>query len=773
MSPLLEGIRVIEVGGRAAAVCARLFGELGADVLALHEPGARVGADAAPGEAIVMQANKRHLTVDLASADGRASLQRLVTDAELLVVDLPTAAVDALGLTASRLQEMNPRLVVVVITPFGLTGPRRGYRGGDLVAFHSSGIARQLFGAVEDPEADPPARAAGRQADYIAGLTAACAAMNGIYQQHRTGVGQFIDVSEQEAMSLMTAGELAQPAYGGKARARKGATRGGNAIGPRLPTTDGWVAISPRETGQWAQWLHLLGDPAWGSEPRFATMAERAKNYPALYELMAEWSSKRTRDEVTELCQERHIPAFPFSGPADRLGDPQLEDRGFFARLERPGGGSVLVPRPPLGLPKSDYATPTPAAAGEVGWRPRAARPKPAGHAAAGALPLDGVRVIDFSWVIAGPTGTRYLSLMGAEVIKIENPSRPDNARSGTLHNVVGQSKLGMSIDLKAEGALDAVRRLLKDTDVVVDNFASGVMERFGLGYEDLRAIRPDIIQLACSGLGRTGPHSDWVAYGSLLDAYVGFLDEAVPERQPKSGMAWIDPLSGLFLGFAVVAALRERDLTGTGRLIDYSMVEGVLWTMPEALMAAQMPGIHAHPAGNECPDHVPHNIYRAAGDDRWLAIAVTDDDEWRALCAVVPALGDLAGLTEAQRREQRAVIDGRLAAWARERDCIEVMDLLQGAGVPASATYSADDLFVDAHLRQRGFYKTVREADGVERLLPSLPWLWGDGTLIQPRSAPGLGAHNKQILVSMAGMSETDTDALEVAGAFGQPPSR
>lgn len=773
MSPLLDEIRVIEVGGRGAAICGRLFAELGAEVLSVHQPGARVGAGAEPGEAIVLQSGKRHREIDLASESGRASFDQAAAAADLIVIDLSAHEIDALALHPDLLRNANPRLVVATITPFGLTGPRRNYRGGDLVAFHASGIAHQLFGRVEDPEAEPPSRAAGRQSGFIVGLTAACAAMNALYQQQHTGLGESIDVSAQEAMSLMTAGELAQPAFGGKARSRQGSVRGGSAIGPRLPTLDGYVAISPRETGQWAQWLHLLGDPEWGSEPRFATLPDRTKNYDALFDLMAEWSSTRTKDEITQLCQEKHIPAFPFGTAGDRLKDPQSEYRESFVPLARPGAEPVMVSRPPFGLPKSDYAPPTPPVVGEVAWRPRpegsAARTQPAGVRR---LPLEGVRVLDFSWVIAGPTGTRYLSLMGAEVIKVENPGRPDNARAGTLHDVVGQSKLGLSIDLKAEGALDAVRRLLKDTDIVVDNFATGVMDRLGLGYDDLRAIRPDIIQLSSSGLGRHGPQSDWVAYGSLLDAYVGFLDEATPGRPPKSGMAWIDPLAGLFLGFAVVAALRERDRHGTGRHIDFSMVEAVLWTMPEAVIAAQLPNVKLHTAGNDSPNHVPHNIFRCAGDDRWLALAVTDDTEWRALCSLVPTLSDIVSLTQPQRREQAAAINTRLAAWLRDRDSIQTMDLLQVAGVPASATYSSDDLFEDQHLRDRGFYKLVRNDDGAEHWLPGLPWRWGDDSLIQPRPAPGQGQHNKFVLTSLAGLSEAETAALELAGAFGKPSS-
>jgi crotonobetainyl-CoA:carnitine CoA-transferase CaiB-like acyl-CoA transferase len=168
---------------------------------------------------------------------------------------------------------------------------------------------------------------------------------------------------------------------------------------------------------------------------------------------------------------------------------------------------------------------------------------------------------------------------------------------------------------------------------------------------------------------------------------------------------------------------------------------------MPGALIGPQRTGIEAQPQGNEHPTHVPHGVYRAAGDDRWLAIAVTNEAEWRVLCSAVPALGSLAGLTEAERQATRATIDVALSHWSRDRDAIEAMDALQAAGVPASASYTTNDLFGDAHLWEREFYKAVVERDGTHRFLPGLPWRWGDGALIQPTAAPAQGQHNQQIL--------------------------
>jgi crotonobetainyl-CoA:carnitine CoA-transferase CaiB-like acyl-CoA transferase len=257
-------------------------------------------------------------------------------------------------------------------------------------------------------------------------------------------------------------------------------------------------------------------------------------------------------------------------------------------------------------------------------------------------------------------------------------------------------------------------------------------------------------------------------------------------------------------MAFAVVAAVRVRDMhrgTGAeprsegserrrrrepcgegqlgfpnleqgGRHIDFSMLEALLWTMPGALIAGQVTGVEARPAGNNDANHAPHGVFRCAGEDRWLAIAVTEDAEWHALCSAVPALRDLTALSEEQRRGARITIDARLAEWARNRDAIEAMEALQAAGVPASASYTTNDLFSDAHLWERGFYKPVQERDGTQRFLPSLPWLWGDGSLIEPRAAPALGQDTERVLREIAGLSEAEVAALRRAGAFGGPDS-
>ena len=813
MAAMLDGVRVLEMGGRAAAVCGRLFAQLGADVLITaaadshsapgdptikgseHRPGVPIRPDpAGRAEHTALTANKREVTLDLTTAMGRAAFEQLAHGADFVVLDLPPAQLEAWELLPTHLHALNPRLVVATITPFGLAGPRRDQQGGDLITFHGSGIARLLIGHVYDAEAEPPVRAAGDQSDVIAGLTTACAAMHALYQQQRTGAGQLIDVSAQEAMALMAARELAMPGFGGQPAPRAGRERGGNAVISVLPARDGYVAISPRETHQWQRWLAVLGSPQWGAEPRFATRAARTKHFAELFALMAQWSREHTCREIFTRCQEAHVPCFPFGEPAAMLDEPQLLHRRFFAPLGGTTDGPRL-PRPPFGLPPADYVEPDQPLSASVAWRPDrnrhspitlstpspiipSVRPKPMFSAPTSTfaapvspLPLSGIRVLDFSWVIAGPTCTRYLALMGAQVIKVEAPDKPDTGRVSELHDVLGQSKLALSIDLKAPGARKAIQALLRETDVVVENFATGVMERLGLGYRDLCAVRPEMILLSASGLGRSGPGSQWVAYGNLLSAYSGFATLNDPtDGEPRTGLAWADPLCGLFMAFAVVAALSRRDHGGGGRHIDFSMLEGLLWTLPAALRPEPDTNGRPRTAGNMHPLHAPHNVYRCAGDDRWLAIAVTDDEQWQALCGLVPDLAPLRSLAQEQRRSQRATIDAHLAAWTRTCDDIETMELLRAAGVPASASYTTNDLFADAHLWERGFYQLVTETDGTQRFLPGLPWRWGDGSQVQPQAAPAQGQDNEYILRTLAGLSTVEYTALRDSGALGTP---
>ena len=216
-----------------------------------------------------------------------------------------------------------------------------------------------------------------------------------------------------------------------------------------------------------------------------------------------------------------------------------------------------------------------------------------------GPLPLSGVRVLDFSWVIAGPTATRYLAAMGAEVIKIEAPGRGDPGRASELHMVLGQAKKSIVLDLKKPEAVAIAKALAANSDVLVENFATGVMDRLGLGAEALHAVAPNLIYISASGLGRTGPESHAVAYGTLLQCYAGFAGlNRHPGVPPRVGMAWLDPMCGLMLAFITAASVWRRR-TGAVARVDFSMVEAMLWTMAEPLLQEQVPEMQLSEPGS------------------------------------------------------------------------------------------------------------------------------------------------------------------------------
>jgi crotonobetainyl-CoA:carnitine CoA-transferase CaiB-like acyl-CoA transferase len=354
-------------------------------------------------------------------------------------------------------------------------------------------------------------------------------------------------------------------------------------------------------------------------------------------------------------------------------------------------------------------------------------------------LPLSGIRVLDFSWVIAGPTTTRYLAAMGADVIKVEAPGRGDPGRASELHKVLGQAKRGIVLDLKRPEAVEVARALAEKCDVLVENFATGVMDRLGLGADALRERNQELIYVSASGLGRTGSESHAVAYGTLLQCYAGFAGlNRHPDVAPRVGFAWLHPMCGLMLAFAVAAALWQRRRHGGVARIDFSMIEAMLWTMAEPLLQTQC-GAPPLPRGNRSDRHKVHDAYRCGGEDAWIGVAVENEAEWQNLCAV------LGGKP--------------LADWLRGRDAYEAEYALRGAGIAAAALASASDLVASEHLRARGFWDVHR--DGV---LPGLPWRASFAR--QSGEAPALGADTDFVLAEVLGLSISEIGKLRKLGA-------
>ncbi|CAI7989722.1 Succinyl-CoA:(R)-benzylsuccinate CoA-transferase subunit BbsF [Geodia barretti] len=302
--------------------------------------------------------------------------------------------------------------------------------------------------------------------------------------------------------------------------------------------------------------------------------------------------------------------------------------------------------------------------------------------------------------------------MMGAEVIKVGSARRPDPSTRGAPFQAYNQSKLYAALNISRPEGLELAMRLVSVSDVVIENFAAGVIERLGLGYDALRQAKPDIIMLSSSGTGHSGPDKDYVAYGSLLQYYTGWnAISGYPNSEPIKGGLWADPWVGMELAMVAAAALNHRAVTGEGNYVDFSMAEALTASIPEALLDYQMNDRVPELMGNADSQHCPHNVYRCKGSDRWLAIAVTSDEEWRALCGVIgwhdlsddPSLADAKG-----RREQQHKIDAAITEWTQHHEDYEAMGVLQDAGIPAVPYLSPQRVFTDPQLREGGFFTTL-----------------------------------------------------------------
>ena len=790
---LLPGIRVLELGEQVStSYCGKILALIGAEVIKVEAPEGDAARRAGPfpgdlphaeksGLFLALNLNKYGITLDLTLAKDRQRLRDLARTAAVVIQDVPRSRLAGPGLDGEALRQDNPGLILTSISPFGSRGPYRHFMASDLVLFHMSGQAPGMLGPVSDGDALPPIRAGGHQAEFVAGLAAATATLMALYRQQQTGLGCRVEISAFEAMVTQSISALANCAFDLPPPPRVVPNNEDSeaiapvvSVGGVLPCRDGYVAISPRENAQWARWVELMGRPAWAEEPRFQTREGRERHFRQLWELVGQWTRSHAKHDVARWGQERRIPCFPANTVRDLFNDAHLTFRRFFNEIDHPVAGRLTYPGVPyrfshLTLPLT--ASPAPRL-GEHNERFLNPSPTPPPAASEGRalttpdrLPLHGVRVVDLSWIIAGPTAARFLGMMGAEVIKVGSARRPDPSTRGAPFQAYNQSKRSCALNIATPAGLDLAKQLIALSDVVIENFAAGVIERLGLGYDVLRAIKPDLIMVASSGTGHSGPDKDYVAYGSLLQYYTGWNSiSGYPDGEPIKGGLWADPWVGLELAMVTAAALNHRAATGEGQYVDYSMAEALTACLPEALLDFQMNARERRPTANADDVYAPHNVYRCQGPDRWIAIAVTQDEEWRALCGVI-GRPDLAAApvlaTAAGRRAYQDDIDAAITAWTKGQDDYAAMHRLQQAGVPAGPFLEPSRLFHDPHLRRGGYFTRLQTRDGTWRDLPGVGWRFDGGPAPYVAPAPVLGQDNDTIYRDLLGLSESEITRL------------
>ena len=411
-------------------------------------------------------------------------------------------------------------------------------------------------------------------------------------------------------------------------------------------------------------------------------------------------------------------------------------------------------------------------------------------------LPLEGVRILEMGQLIAVPHAVKMLADMGAQVVRMESHARLEGYRASAFYDndpgaawwnrganfhEQNRNKLGLTLDLSRPNALDTLKELISQCDVFIENFTPRVMRNFGLEYDDLRKLRPDIVFVSSTGYGFTGPWSAFGAIGPTTEAASGLCHSTGYRDCPPelAEMPYTDYTAAEHTVYAIMAALIHRARTGQGQFVDVSQAQAASATAPETLMDYTINGRITERIGNRHPYMAPHGFYRCEGADDWIAIAVSRDDEWAALCETLdaPALRDDARFADAPARwRHRAALDDALAAYTAGWQHSDLAARLQAAGVPAGAVLNNAGLLFDPHLTERGFYEVL--AHHPDAAMPPLPysgrpWKFAGAPDTPRKAAPLLGEHNRYVLRDMLGKSEADVATMAENGAIGAEPTR
>jgi crotonobetainyl-CoA:carnitine CoA-transferase CaiB-like acyl-CoA transferase len=810
----LDDVRIVECGqGVAAAFATKLMTLLGAEVIKVEPPEGDITRSRGPffedridseacGLFQYLNADKSSVTLDLRASSDRARLDELLATAHILVHNIPPRERAPLQMESAALNAARPDLIVTAISPYGDTGPRAHWRAYELNVIHAGGVAALAPLCSKRPEM-PPLKLYGQQAEFQAANHAALATLGAWWHRLQGGKGQAIEVSAQECLVAMLELSLVFFTYQGLRTSRLG----GRLLGPWriFDCRDGKLLLACVEEHQWQSLVQLMGEPEWAREEIFKDRLTRGRNSDALSLLMEDWLREWNVTDLFRACQERRIPAAPVNRMADIFTDQHLRQREFFTPLPvRDGSRSLEVPSMPF-------------KASEMGWRLERPAPRlgehnqhiltkqihqrPGNEASSRAPgssvassngenghsgPLAGVRVLDFSWVWQGPFCTLQLAHLGADVIRVESGKRPEinrlippfaNGKAGINRagsfNQWNQGKRSIQLDLGNPTAIEIARDLTEHCDLAVENFAPGVIGRMGLGYEQLRKSKPDIIMLSLSGYGQTGPYSRYVSYGGLLGAQSGlFSVSGYDSREPgETGITYGDPNSGALATFAAVAALIHRARTGRGQYIDVSLWEALEMVMPEGWLEYVMNGREPMVSANRDRWMSPHNCYKSRGDaEEWITIAVGSDEEWAVLCVAIgqPELArDERFATAELRKRNEDQLDEIITSWTSKRDRWEAAESLQKAGVAAMPTLTNKDLALDPHLRSRGFLVELDHPEVGRRTHAGVPWTMSATPCQVRRPAPILGADTEQVLTSLLGYSADKIESLRRDGVI------
>jgi len=797
----LVGVRVLDFSTQIAGpYCSKLFVDAGAEVIKVEPPEgdslrrwSATGADLggrdsalftflnAGKQSVVGSAADPHVAALLAGAD-------LVIEAHGLATDTGE------HLDVARLREAHPSLVVLSITPYGLTGPWAGRLATEFTLQAESGSIgiRGLMG-------QEPFQAGGRITEWGAGAYGATAALAAVFGARATGKGGHIDLALLELANLVFTNfsDTMNRLMNGSAADAVHAFLAPAVETPSIePTADGYVGFCTNARQQFSDFLLLIERPDLQKDEALAQFGGRLLRFAEWNEIMHAWLSTKTTAEVLELASLLRIPVSPICNGESVLTHEQLVERRVFV----PDAEARFVqPRRPYRFDDEDAPAPRPAPrlgahTRSAAFSKRACDASP--RAEQGSLPLAGLRVLDLTAWWAGPAATHLLATFGAEVIHVESTSRIDGLRSiggmmaghfpdwweaspHFLHT--NSNKLAITLDLAKPAGMALVERLIAACDLVVENFTPRVLEGFGLGWERVRELNPRAILMRMPAFGLTGPWRDHTGFAQTMEQMSGLAwVTGHAADQPRIPRGPCDPIAAMHASFALLVALAEREASGRGIHIESTMVESALNIAAEQVVEWSAYRRRMERDGNRSPLAAPQGLYACADGpavtDKWLALSITSDAQWRALRSALghPAWAMDAALdTHAGRFAAHDAIDAHLREWTRGRDRAALAAALRALGIPASGVTNPNRVLqANPQLRDRRYFEALEHPVVGAMPLPSLPFrLMGtDRWLRTP--APTLGQHNELVLCGVLGLSPVEVRELEADGVIGRRPS-
>src|SRR5436190_4148928 len=765
----LSHLRVVEIGGAAASsYCARLFADFGADVQKVEpsvgEPLRKTAPLTPEGQSAwfaFLNFNKSSVVLDAADAEAPARLVELISSCDILVDGRDIDAADCPIIDLAALKRHNPALIHIETSWFGHDGPYAKFAATDSTIRALTGLVK-LVGPAEGP----PMHAPDFQTGILGGFWGFIAAASSVIGRVHNGRGRTHSLSIFEASIAVTEYIMFESFLRGDIMRRIGVNR----FWPTFPvgiyeTKQGWLGVTTVTPAQWRAFCEMLGLTALRDDPTLFMGVDRLQHVEEIEGKIIPKLKQRTAQEWFAEGLQRKIPIVPVPDISDLIADEEKKARGAIVPImigdetgftagsmqrltgtpPRRGGAVPDIGEPILGSAHaSEVATPAPALA--TGGAKR--------------LPLEGVRVVDFSMGWAGPICTRTLADLGADVIKIEATQYPDWWRGvdrrpayvleqmyekSVRYCIMNRNKRGITLDLTRPQGLNLAKRLLADADIVVDNYSVEVLPKLGLGYDVLSKINPKLVMMSMSAFGAGSANRDCRAYGSTLEQGSGLPGVVGDAGGPPvmSHTAFGDAGGGLNGAAAVLTALIHARLTGRGQFIDLAQIECMMPFAAPWIVAHSIDGKAPVKYGNRHPDFVPHGCFPCAGADNWIVVAVSSDEMWPKLAKLLGRVdwATDAGLkTAAGRRAIESEIEAAISAWTTAREPEAAMSALQAAGVAAGVARLPIELLRDPQLHARGFIQEVDRAFIGKHPQPSIPFREGAEPFPIRTAPPTLG---------------------------------